>query len=202
MVVPRLLNSSLRASRLLQPNLASRTFTRSIQIYLHDNSQADQRAPHDSGIPVSIEQAAKLGVLASHFSGPMSDSEVAALAKSRDYKNWDEIVISPESFGKDVYAEKVKMFYEEHIHEDEEIRYIVDGEGFFDVRDKQDNWVRMKMTKGDLIILPAGIYHRFTTTEKDYVKARRLFKDDPKWTPIARPCDDNAFRQEYVEIFA
>ncbi|KAI9772896.1 MAG: 1,2-dihydroxy-3-keto-5-methylthiopentene dioxygenase [Geoglossum simile] len=130
-----------------------------MRAYFYDNKAGDQRLDHDSGRPAVPDYLSRLGVTYYHCP---SLSEVDALAMERSYKNRDEITISPEKMG-DVYEEKVKMFFNEHLHEDEEIRYILDGGGFFDVRSENDDWVRIRVEKNDLIILPAGIYHRFTT---------------------------------------
>lgn len=91
---------------------------------------------------------------------------VDALAVERGYKNRDEVAVSPQTMG-DLFEEKVKIFFSEHLHEDEEIRYIRDGNGYFDVRGQEDEWVRIRLSRDDLIILPAGIYHRFTTDDKN-----------------------------------
>lgn len=168
-----------------------------MRVYYHDNVDSDCRLDHDSGVPVSTDNLKTIGVLAYHFD---EISDVDNLAKERNYVNRDVITITPEGLGgQEIYEQKLKIFYSEHLHEDEEIRYIQGGEGFFDVRDKNDRWVRVKMAKGDLLILPAGIYHRFTLTTADYIQALRLFQAEPKWVPHNRPSDDNAYRVQYLQ---
>ncbi|KAJ5701461.1 hypothetical protein N7488_009009 [Penicillium malachiteum] len=168
-----------------------------MRAYWYDNNQGDQREPHDSGRDVSEETLAKVGVLYKHCP---TIEHVDEIALERGYKNRDQVCVSPQTMG-DVYEEKVKMFFAEHLHEDEEIRYILDGEGYFDVRGQEDEWIRICLKKDDMIILPAGIYHRFTTNEQNYVKAMRLFQDEPKWTPLNRGADVdvNPHRKTYVE---
>lgn len=112
---------------------------------------------------MTTDALAKVGVLYLHAP---SLSDVDALAAERGYKNRDEVKVSPQTMG-DVYEEKVRSFFHEHLHEDEEIRYIRGGKGYFDVRNEGDEWVRIELEKDDLIILPPGIYHRFTTDESN-----------------------------------
>ncbi|KAJ1899367.1 1,2-dihydroxy-3-keto-5-methylthiopentene dioxygenase [Kickxella alabastrina] len=171
-----------------------------MRAYFYDNIDADQRELHDSGIPVSIEKLNSIGVFYRHLDGNAEEqqAEVEKLCIERSYKNRDEINISPTLLPN--YEEKIKTFFSEHIHEDEEIRFIIQGSGFFDVRDKEDRWVRILVEAGDLLIVPPGIYHRFTLDTSNYIKAMRLFKEDPKWTPINRPeADSNPFHLDHLK---
>lgn len=106
-------------------------------------SQGDQRLPHDSGRDLSIEDLKAIGVL--YYQIPEVEG-VNELARERGYRNRDEIIVSPASMGA-VYEEKVKTFFAEHLHEDEEIRYVRGGQGYFDVRSKDDEWVRVAVEK-------------------------------------------------------
>ncbi|KAJ2776264.1 1,2-dihydroxy-3-keto-5-methylthiopentene dioxygenase [Coemansia javaensis] len=169
-----------------------------MRAYLYDNSDADKRELHDSGSAVSEEELLAVGVEYRQLRGSVEErlAAVEALCQERGYKNRDEINISPQMDG---YEAKLEIFFTEHIHEDEEIRFVMEGAGFFDVRDRADRWVRIFVEEGDLLILPAGIYHRFTLDTTNHLRAMRLFKDEPKWTPINRPvADANRFHIEHL----
>eukprot|EP00934_Nitzschia_sp_Nitz4_P008170 Nitzschia sp. Nitz4//scaffold76_size158648//128423//129339//NITZ4_002566-RA/size158648-augustus-gene-0.152-mRNA-1//-1//CDS//3329557905//8160//frame0 len=127
------------------------------------------------------------------------DPRLSAIRDDRGYSYADILTIHPDHLPG--YEEKVKAFFEEHIHDAEEIRYILDGSGYFDVRDTEDKWIRIHVKKGDLMTLPEGIYHRFTCDEKDYIHAMRLFIGQPVWTPFNRPQEDHPSRKAFVEKF-
>ena len=157
-----------------------------MKIYYHDNQpvgpwacvrhlqtnniwQGESHLPHDSGTEILAASLSELGILYYSFppSSPNSASLVEDVATSRHYTNRDEISSSKliASVGPTAYEQILKTFFNEHMHEDEEIRYILKGSGYFDVRDADDKWVRIKAETGDFLVLPAGIYHRFTLDE-------------------------------------
>ncbi|KAF7353388.1 1,2-dihydroxy-3-keto-5-methylthiopentene dioxygenase [Mycena sanguinolenta] len=105
--------------------------------YYFDNLPTDQGLPHitDPARPVLAETLVKLSVLSWHVPVDGHESgvdeaddefEVNRVAKERGYKNRDVINVSREGMGA-VYEEKIRGFFEEHMHEDEEIRYILSG---------------------------------------------------------------------------
>lgn len=173
-----------------------------VQAWYMDDSDEDQRREHrlKPDQPVSVEELRALGVFYHKLDADNyeSDPELAKIRKDNNYTFMDIITIHKDTLPN--YEQKLKIFYEEHLHLDDEIRYILEGSGYFDVRDKQDRWIRIAMGKGDLITLPAGIYHRFTLDENNYVKAMRLFVGDPVWTPFNRPADDLEARTKYLQL--
>ena len=147
---------------------------------------------------VSSSELDEIGVLRWKLDGEAVNSELEEICKARNYKNRDEKEIGTHLPN---YTELTKTFATEHLHADEEIRYVLKGSGYFDVRNKKDEWVRIHVTKGDLIILPEGIYHRYVPDITNYIHVMRLFQEEPKWTPINRPCDDDISRIRYVKKF-
>ncbi|KAL7752340.1 1,2-dihydroxy-3-keto-5-methylthiopentene dioxygenase [Sorochytrium milnesiophthora] len=174
-----------------------------VAVYYYDESPLDPREPHrlpDGTGDLFVSDLANYGVYYQHIDVATHQPAIQRLCAEKDYKNHDEIHIARDKLPD--YESRIKQFFDEHLHEDEEVRYILDGSGYFDVRSAQDRWVRIHVFPGDLIVLPAGIYHRFTLDTNNYLRAMRIFKEEPKWTPYSRSVPDTeqlGSRSEYLQ---
>lgn len=77
-------------------------------------------------------------------------------------------------------AEMRAKFLAEHIHEDDEVRFFVEGSGLFYMRHDGEVHV-LECTAGDLIVLPSGTLHWFDTGTRPNFTAIRLFTTPDGW---------------------
>lgn len=164
-------------------------------------TQEDQRADHKyaPNRPVASERLEELGVLS--WKIDVEDIEnnppLEEIKLDRGYHYWETITVAPGKL--DNYDEKTKQFFQEHLHPYDESRLILDGSGYWDIRDYNGDWIRFRVEKGDLIVLPPGMYHRFTLDTNNYIKALLLYTECPTRIDIIRPyADDLQVRKDYV----
>ncbi len=122
----------------------------------------------------SLSDAEKADVLKAYK--PRLDGE----AKDRGYIQADIIVLSPATPNLDGLLAK---FDKTHLHDDDEVRYIFDGEGVFGFEPKDGAPFTVTVAAGDYIVVPAKTWHWFTLTAGRSIKAIRLFKDTSGWVP-------------------
>lgn len=167
----------------------------------------DQRAenrltPNQNG---SYEILAEAGLFYRHYDPTTVSDDIDGFIKpilaKLNYHSFDVVQLSPAALGEEKFNALAKQHFEEHLHEDDEARLILDGQGYFDIRDKNDKWIRILSRPGDCLIVPAGIYHRFTTDQTKYIKTLRLFKEAPSWIAINRGADAESkeSRQRYLK---
>ena len=107
-------------------------------------------------------------------------SQLDRISQQRGYLARDLIVLSPNTPN---IEEMLVNFVREHHHTEDEVRFIVDGDGVFTVQ-RDGQWFDILVRAGDLIAVPAGTRHWFTLTESRHVKAVRLFRDPAGWVAI------------------
>ncbi|CAJ0959786.1 unnamed protein product, partial [Mesorhabditis belari] len=71
--------------------------------------------------------------------------------------------------------DKLDELYEPMVKDEDLVLLIVEGICYYDVEPEEDEWIRVQCEKGDLIVIPKGLNHRFTVTPKNFVKVQRFF---------------------------
>lgn len=107
--------------------------------------------------------------------------EIETLKASGGYQAADVIDVKPETPNLQVMLDR---FNREHWHDEDEVRFIIEGHGVFHINPKNGGpVVAIEVEKGDLLRVPAGTLHWFDLCSDRRIRAIRLFQDPTGWTP-------------------
>ena len=116
-----------------------------------------------------------------------ADAVLAAYAREIDtlkarggYATADVIDVKPDTPNLDVMLAK---FSREHWHDEDEVRFIIEGRGLFHVHPPDGEVFAIEVEAGDLIRVPRGTHHWFDLCGDRRIRAIRLFQDTAGWTP-------------------
>jgi len=103
------------------------------------------------------------------------------LTRDLGYQSRDLIVLYPSLPGLSVLLEKFALC---HTHADDEVRYIIDGEGVFGFVFPDASQGELTVQAGEYINVPKFTEHWFHLSDSNKVKAVRYFTNTEGWSPI------------------
>ena len=106
--------------------------------------------------------------------------EIDKLKARGGYVTADVIAVTAQTPGLDAMLAK---FSREHWHDEDEVRFIIQGSGVFHIHPKGQPVVAIEVEAGDLIRVPRGTLHWFDLCPDKQIRAIRLFQDPSGWTP-------------------
>jgi 1,2-dihydroxy-3-keto-5-methylthiopentene dioxygenase len=106
--------------------------------------------------------------------------EIEKLKARGGYVTADVIDVKPDTAGLDAMLAKFSI---EHTHDEDEVRFIVEGRGLFHIHPASSSVVALEVEAGDLIRVPRGTLHWFDLCGERRIRAIRLFQDTTGWTP-------------------
>jgi 1,2-dihydroxy-3-keto-5-methylthiopentene dioxygenase len=96
------------------------------------------------------------------------------------YVTADVIDVKPDTPNLDAMLAR---FSSEHWHDEDEIRFIVEGHGLFHIHPPGQPVFAIEVEAGDMIRVPRGTHHWFDLCGDRRIRAIRLFQDMSGWTP-------------------
>jgi 1,2-dihydroxy-3-keto-5-methylthiopentene dioxygenase len=107
-------------------------------------------------------------------------AEIDRLKARGGYVTADVIDVKRDTPGLDAMLAR---FSREHWHDEDEVRFILEGTGVFHVHPRSGPVFAIEVEAGDLIRVPRGTWHWFDLCADRRIRAIRLFQDAAGWTP-------------------
>ena len=80
--------------------------------------------------------------------------------------------------------EMLAKFNREHWHDEDEVRFIINGRGLFHIRPRSGPVTAIEVEAGDLLRVPRATWHWFNLCADREIRAIRLFQDPAGWAPV------------------
>jgi 1,2-dihydroxy-3-keto-5-methylthiopentene dioxygenase len=108
------------------------------------------------------------------------ETEIEKLKAQGGYVTADVIDVHSQTPGLQAMLTKFKS---EHWHDEDEVRFIIEGRGLFHIHPKDSPVIAIEVEAGDLVRVPRGTLHWFNLCADQRIRAIRLFQDPAGWTP-------------------
>ncbi|MGL5064419.1 MAG: 1,2-dihydroxy-3-keto-5-methylthiopentene dioxygenase [Microcoleus sp.] len=125
------------------------------------------------------------------------DGYFQQLKETAGYQSRDLIVLHPDIPNLDTLLAK---FDKCHTHADDEVRYIVAGEGIFGFVRPDNSQVELTVQSEEFINVPANTEHWFYLTPNRKIKAVRYFTTTAGWTPLYTDTEIRSGKQFVVAL--
>ncbi|KAI6196818.1 hypothetical protein M3Y94_01153800 [Aphelenchoides besseyi] len=137
----------------------------------------DRRLPHHLFPPklITPDQLTQLaGVV--YYKVDLDDSAATKKRISRVRSErgvaYSDVLTIDESLGD--LSQTLEELYEPVENKDDTVCMVLEGSMYCDVEVEEDEWIRIQLERGDLIVVPKGRPFRYTTTPKNFVRLQRF----------------------------
>ncbi|KAK6103625.1 ARD/ARD' family protein [Brugia pahangi] len=138
----------------------------------------DRRLPHHV-YPPKLYTTDQLQAIAGVVSYKVDIDDVNAMKKRISRVKAERKMTTTDIFTLDQntnkFEEKLEQLYEPVAKDVDSAFLVTDGSAYYDIEIDDDDWIRINVERGDLIIIPSGRNHRFTLTTQNKVVIQRFF---------------------------
>src|SRR4051812_31127021 len=100
----------------------------------------------ETGETISVEELKSHGINYEKLDTNNYQKDLDRIKTTYKYSTQDIVELTPQTQNLDVILAK---FDKEHLHTDDEVRFVLAGSGIFDIRAHDNKWMRVEVTSGD-----------------------------------------------------
>jgi 1,2-dihydroxy-3-keto-5-methylthiopentene dioxygenase len=94
----------------------------------------------------------------------------AVVQRIQAERGWTEVEEVTRSTSRPQDEAEVVKEADEHCHLAEEVRVLLEGHGVYDIRGLAEDWLRIFVAAGEVVVVPARRYHRFLVGQSSVLR--------------------------------